>query len=300
MYSVGQSLVPNIDGVDLSVLISQGHQISFLKILLIVIGVFLARIINKQVMYILVGRVLKSQKYTNKKEENKRKSTLVAAMNTITTILYILLGMIAILYEIGINFSALIATFGALGVVLGIAGQSAIKDFLRGMYILIYDQMRVGDIVEILGKSGMVENISLQVVRLRDLDGNVHVIPNGDIKVVTNKTNSYANVNLDVYVAYDNDIDKIEKISNKVGAEIAKDPKWLEKIIDPVQFLRVDGFGDVSVKIKYLGKVLPGEQWQIAGEFRRRLKIAFEENNIAIPYPQRVLHEGSKATKSKK
>lgn len=300
MISFGQTALPKLNGSDIGDVLQQNHEISFLKILLIIITVFIARIITKQVMYILVGRMLSGQNYSNKKEENKRKNTLVSAMNTITTIIYIMVGIFAILSEVGINFPALIATFGALGVVLGIAGQSAIKDFLRGMYILVYDQMRVGDVVEILNKSGIVENISLQVTRLRDLDGNVHVIPNGDIKIVTNKTNSFANVNLDVYVAYDNDIDKIEVVSNKIGANIAKDPKWLDKIIDPIEFLRIDGFGDASVKIKYLGRVLPGEQWQVAGEFRRRLKLAFEENNIAIPYQQVVVHEPKKHTRSKR
>lgn len=290
MNYFSQSLLPDTNLPIANEIIEYDHQISILTIILIIIAIFIARIVTKQVMYLIVGRVLKGQHYTNKKEENKRKNTLVSALNTITTVLYVIVGIIAILYEIGVNFSALIATFGALGVVLGIAGQSAIKDFLRGMSILFYDQMRVGDVVDISGKSGMVETISLQVIRLRDLDGNVHVIPNGDISVVTNMTNSFANINLDILLAYDNDIDKVESISNKVGEDMANDEIWKDKIITPIQFLRVDGFGDVSVEIKYLGKVLPGEQWQVAGEFRRRLKKEFEKNNINIPYPQRVIH----------
>lgn len=284
----------DLNGIKLEDILSHENQVSLLSIILIAIGVCLAIIITKQVMYLIVGRILKGQKYTNKKEENKRKNTLVAALNTISTVLYIIIGVIWILYEIGVNFSALITAFGALGVVAGIAGQSAIKDFLRGMSILFYDQMRVGDVVELSGKSGVVENISLQVTRLRDLDGDVHVIPNGDIKVVTNKTNSYANVNLNIRIAYDNDIDKVEQISNKIGSSMLLEEYWASKVIDPIKFLRVDDFGEMSITIKFLGKVLPGEQWEVAGEFRRRLKKAFEENKISIPYFQYVVQKPKK------
>lgn len=275
---------------------THNSDISITKILVIILGVFIARIVTKQTMYLVIGRILQGQNYTNKKEENKRKNTLVVALNTITTVIYAVIGLIWILYEIGVNFSALITTVGALGVVLGIAGQSVIKDFLRGMSILFYDQMRVGDIVEIVGQFGIVENISLQVTRIRDLDGDVHVIPNSEIKVVTNMTNTFSNVHIDILVDYDNDIDKIESIINDIGIDLSSDDNWSKCIVEPVVFLRISDFIDSSMKIKMLGKVLPGDQWKVSGEFRRRLKKSFDKNGIKMP-SARVLYKENTRSK---
>lgn len=276
---------------DLSNVIEANQDISYTTILLIVIGVFVARFITKQVLYKVVDRAMRSHKYVNKKERYQRRDTLVSVFNTMLTVLYIVTGFILILNELGVNLQAVITAVGALGVVLGIAAQSAIKDFLTGMSILFYDQMRVGDIVEIGGKSGVVTSITLQIVRLRDLDGYVHVIPNSEITVVTNMSHNYANVNLDIGVAYDSDVDKVEKIINDVGASMAEDEDWKDIILEPIEYLRLDSFGDSSVNIKALGKVQPGEQWAVAGEYRRRLKKAFEKNGIEIPFPQRVIHQ---------
>lgn len=274
------SAIENID------VINSSDKIDIIKVVAIIIGFLVARVLTKQVMYILVGRFLERQGYSSKKELNKRKNTLVTAINTILTVLYVIVALVLVLSELGVNLPALITAFGALGVVAGIAGQSIIKDFLRGMSILFYDQMRVGDIVEIMDKGGIVENVSLQVTRLRDLDGNVHVIPNGEIKVVTNKTNTFANVNLDINLSYDSDIELVEKLANKIGQDMKLDDNWQERIIEPIAFLRISNFGDYSVNVKFLGQVQPGEQWQVAGEFRKRLKLAFDKNNIKIARTQ--------------
>ncbi len=266
-------------------------SISVVTILLIIASVVVARMVSKQFTYKIVDRVMQSHKYPSLKEKRQRRDTLIAVLATLSTVLYIIVGVVLILNELGVNLGALITGLGALGVVIGIAGQSAIKDFLRGMAILFYDQMRVGDIVEIAGRGGQVEEISIFITRLRDLDGYVHVVPNGEINVVTNMSQNHANVNLDVGVAYHSDIDEVERVVNEVGTSMSSDQKWQDLIIEPIQFLRVDSFGDSSVKVKALGKVLPGEQWTVAGEYRRRLKKAFEKQNIEIPFPQRVIHK---------
>lgn len=270
-------------------IIDTTKQVSVANIVVIIIGVIIAKMITKQVLYKVVDKTIKNHKYTTKKEHYQRRDTLVSVFSTLLTSLYILTGFILIMNELGVNLQALITAIGALGVVLGIAAQSMIKDFLVGLSILFYDQMRVGDVVEIATKSGVVTDITLQVVKLRDLDGYVHVIPNSEITVVTNMSHNFANVNLDIGVAYESDIDKVETVINKVGNDMTKDEKWSKVIYEPVQFLRVDSFGDSSVNIKALGKVRPGEQWDVAGEFRRRIKKAFEQNKIEIPLPQRVI-----------
>lgn len=263
----------------------------YVIILLVILSIFVARFITKQVLYKVVERTMSKNKYSSKKERLQRRNTLVAVINTILSAIYIITGLIIILSIMGVDITAMLAGLAGLGVVLGVAAQSAIQDFLTGFSILYYDQMRVGDIVEIAGKSGTVEAINLQIVRLRDLDGNVHTIPNSEITTVTNMSHEYANVNLDVGVAYDSDIDKVEKIINDVGAELFADSDFEEKFLEPIEFLRVDSFGDSSVNIKALGKVKPAEQWAIAGEYRRRLKKAFDKNGIEIPFPQRVIRQ---------
>lgn len=263
----------------------------YVIILLVILSIFVARFITKQVLYKVVERTMSKNKYSSKKERLQRRNTLVAVINTILSAIYIITGLIIILSIMGVDITAMLAGLAGLGVVLGVAAQSAIQDFLTGFSILYYDQMRVGDIVEIAGKSGTVEAINLQIVRLRDLDGNVHTIPNSEITTVTNMSHEYANVNLDVGVAYDSDIDKVEKIINDVGAELFADSDFEEKFLEPIEFLRVDSFGDSSVNIKALGKVKPAEQWAIAGEYRRRLKKAFDKGGIEIPFPQRVIRQ---------
>ena len=188
------------------------------------------------------------------------------------------------LAELGVNLTAISASLGALGVVLGIAGQSLFKSIFRGMIVIMGNQMRIGDIVAITGVSGVVEQLNLLNTRLRDLDGNLHIVPNGEIIVLTNYSMGFANVNLDVRVSYDTDIDKVIKVINRIGKNMAQEEKWKDIIKTPVEFLRVDSFGESAVNIKALGEVTPGEQWGVAGEFRRRLLVEFAKEGIEIPH----------------
>ena len=137
----------------------------------------------------------------------------------------------------------------------------------------------------------MVERITVRQTVLRDLDGMVHHIPNGEIKIATNMTMEFSSINLDIGVGYDTDIDKLEQVINDVGIEMQKDKKWREKIIEAPKFERVDGFGDSAINIKILGRTEPMEQWAVTGELRKRLKKAFDKNGIEIPFPQRTIHQ---------
>jgi small conductance mechanosensitive channel len=138
----------------------------------------------------------------------------------------------------------------------------------------------------------------VRITRLRDLDGNLHVVQNGSVTTATNLSLGFANVNIDIGVSYDTDIDKLEKIINKLGEQLAQDENHKDNILEPIAFLRLDSFGDSSVNVKALGKVKPGTQWEIAGEFRRRLKKEFDKNGIEIPFPQRVIHHIQEESKT--
>jgi small conductance mechanosensitive channel len=156
------------------------------------------------------------------------------------------------------------------------------------------NQYRVGDVVCLGDTCGLVEDITPRITILRDLDGTVHHIPNGEITKASNLSKVFANVNINIGVSYSADLEKVISVINTVGKKLSSDPEWKENIIEPPQFLRVDDFADSAVVVKILGKTEPLKQWDVAGEFRKRIKLAFDKNNIEIPFPQRVVHMQSK------
>lgn len=257
--------------------------------LTIVIAWAVTMIAGKMV-YGAVSRSLRRTKFSSKNERQQRVKTLVAVFTSIITGLIALIGFVIILTQLGVDLTSLATGIGALGLFIGLAGQSMFREVYRGISILFSDQMRVDDIVGVADKMGTVESISLFSTRLRDLDGMLHVIPNGEITVVTNMSRNFANVNFDVRVAYDADIDLAEKIMNKLGCELAEDSEFKTKFLEPIQFYRVNSFDDVGVNLKALGKVEPGMQWSLAAQYRRRLLTLFQENDILIPLPQLYVH----------
>jgi small conductance mechanosensitive channel len=161
---------------------------------------------------------------------------------------------------------------------------------ISGLFIIIENQYRAGDVVCFDSTCGLVENITLRMTTLRDLDGTVHHVPHGEVKKVSNFSKYYARVNLNIGVAYDSDLEQVIKVVNEVGLELSKDPDWQDKIITPPQFLRVNEFADSAIEVKILGDTKPVEQWAVAGELRKRLKVAFDKEGIVIPFPQRDVH----------
>jgi small-conductance mechanosensitive channel len=263
-------------------------------LLQLVVRATIGRVVRRLVGgYEVHGKKL-GKKYGTHLDEEKREHTLVSLFRTAAAVAIWLIAIIVILWQLNINLAALMTGAGLIGIIVGFGAQSAIRDFLAGIFIIAENQYRVGDIVTLhTGSndiSGVVEDITIRITRLRDLDGNMHIVQNGSPIVVTNLTFDYANVNVDVSVAYESDVDKVEKVMNKVGQDMAEDDQWKEHIVEPIQFLRVDGFEDSAVRIKALGKVEPAKQWDVAGEFRRRIKRAFEKNGIQIPFPQVVVH----------
>lgn len=201
----------------------------------------------------------------------------------------VLFGFLTMLPEVGVNVGALIAGFGIAGIAIGFGAQSMVKDFLAGIFILTDNQYGRGDVIQIAGVSGVVEDIGLRRTVLRDLDGAVHWIPNGEIQVATNFTEEYSRVNLNVGVSYSEDLDHVIAVINRVGEELAADKEWGEYILTPPKVLRVDNFGDSSIDVKILGDTKPIQQWAVMGELRLRLKKAFDEEGIEIPYPHTTL-----------
>lgn len=271
---------------------------SLFQIVVILIAAIVVQRLVRQHISRLVKRAVRSHKYESKTVERQREKTLVGILGTATAVIIWVVAAILVMAALEVNIAALATGAGLIGVVVGFGAQSTIKDFLAGIFIIAENQYRVGDIVEISGKAGVVEDITIRITRLRDLDGFVHIIPNGTIDTVTNMTFQYANVNVNVGVAYDSDVDKVVKVINEVGENMASKGKFKDDILEPIEFLRVDSFDESAVTLKAIGKVAPGKQWDIAGEFRRQIKTAFEENGVTIPLPQRVVHMTSDKKRS--
>ncbi len=273
-------------------------KVHALNVSLILIVTILLRTFSIVLIQRIIRRTLRSNQFKTKRDEKQREDTLISTIKAGTRVIIWLLATLLLLSEFGVDIAPLIAGAGIAGVALGFGAQSMVKDFLAGLFILIENQYRVGDVIQInRDVSGTVEEVTLRTTVLRDLDGMVHHIPNGIIEIATNMTMEYANVNLDVGVGYDTDVDKLEKIVNEVGSELAKDETWENKIQTPPTFSRVTNFGDSAIVVKIVGRTEPSKQWAVAGELRRRLKKAFDKNNIEIPFPQMVVHQTKEAPK---
>lgn len=264
-------------------------------IAILILAVIIAHYLIKFFLAKLVKRAVRLSRHAGSPAaQKKRVDTLVHIIGAALSVLMWVILIIGTLTILKINITGVIAGVGAIGLILGLGGQTLIKDFLAGFFILVENQYRVGDVVTIGSVSGIVESINLRITRLRDLDGNVHVIPNGSIELVTNRTFGFSSVNINIGVSYSSDIDKVKQVIDEVGKEMAKSKDWKELILEPIAFLRVNEFGDSAIQIKCLGKVSPGKQWEAAGEFRARLKKAFDKNGIEIPFPQHVIHQAKK------
>lgn len=194
-----------------------------------------------------------------------------------------------VLGRIGLDIGPAVAGLGVIGIAVGFGAQTLVRDYLNGSLILVENQFSKGDVVRLAGVAGTVEDFNLRRTTLRDIDGVVHTIPNGEIKVASNLTRVWARINQDIVVAYGTDMDKAIGVVDLVGRGLADDPVWKRRILEAPRVERVEALGEYGVTLKILGSVRAPEQWAAAGEFRKRLLAALEANGIEIPRPQRVI-----------
>lgn len=225
-------------------------------------------------------------------EVKKRSDTLSKVLVSTTQIFVFLIAAFMVVSELNIEIAPILASAGVVGVALGFGAQSLVKDILAGLFIILESQYRVGDVVRVAGVSGVVESINLRRTVLRDIDGIVHTVPNGEIRVASNFTKEMSRVNLDISVGYGEDLERVMAVINKVGKNLAEDPKWKPFIIKPPQALRVNNFGASGIEIKIIGDTQPMKQWEIMGELRLRLKKAFDKEKIEIPWPHTKMYFG--------
>ncbi|MCI5108496.1 MAG: mechanosensitive ion channel family protein [Candidatus Pacebacteria bacterium] len=259
------------------------------KVIIILVVAFFARLIIFKIIESAVRRVVRQEEGVSIDAEERRENTLIRIINGTLHVVIWLVSIMMILSEIGVEIGPILAAAGVVGIAVGFGGQYLIKDIISGFFIIIENQYKVGDVVCIGDSCGLVEDISLRMSTLRDLDGIAHHIPHGEVKQVSNMTKGFSRVNMNIGVSYEDDIEKVEAVINKIGKEMSADPEWKDKIREAPKFLRIDSFGDSSVNVKILGDTEPLSQWEVAGELRKRIKISFDREGISIPYPQRTI-----------
>ncbi|MFQ5875031.1 MAG: mechanosensitive ion channel family protein, partial [Dehalococcoidia bacterium] len=197
-----------------------------------------------------------------------------------------------ILGQLGLQIGPILAGVGIIGLAVGFGAQSLVKDVINGFFLLLENRYRVGDVIRAAGVAGRVESITLRVTTLRDLEGRVHVIPNGQIETLTNFTKDWSRALLDIGVAYKEDVDEVMAVLREVSEELRQDEGFKEFIVEPLTILGVEAFGDSEVTIRMFFTTQPLKQWDVAREFRRRVKKAFDEQGIEIPFPHRTIYMG--------
>lgn len=274
-------------------LVTDGIRIFIILAIAAAADIALHRIVPRA-LRLAIKRQLKGKP---QEEMDQRTHTLAGVFTNSGRVVILLVALITMLPIAGISIGPLLASVGIIGFALGFGAQSLVKDVISGLFIILENQYSKGDVVTLAGVSGLVEDVGIRRTVLRDLDGIVHYIPNGEISVASNLTQEYSRVNLNISVAYGEDMDRVMQIIDRVGEELAQDPNFGPMIISPPKALRVDNLGDSGIEIKIVGDTQPIKQWDVMGELRKRLKRTFDEEGVEIPFPHRVLvTRGAKAT----
>lgn len=226
-------------------------------------------------------------------ELKKRADTLSSVVRWVLLSAILGITSMIVLQDLGFAIGPILAGAGVVGVAVGFGAQTLVKDVITGFFILMEDQIRVGDVVEIADKSGVVERVTLRMVTLRDLSGNVHFVRNSDISVVTNMTKDFSYYVFEVGVAYKENVDSVIEVLQQIDESMRQDPDYKNDIIEPLEILGLDKFADSAIILKARTKTLPIRQWRVGREFNRRIKNTFDKLNIEIPFPHTTVYMGA-------
>jgi moderate conductance mechanosensitive channel len=219
----------------------------------------------------------------------KRGRTITQLLRSVGRVVIVTIAVL-LTFNVFINIAPILAGAGILGLAISFGAQSLVRDIISGFFILLENQFAVGDVIDAAGKNGVVERMTMRVVVLRDIEGTMHVIPNGEIKVVSNKTRGWARAVVDITVPNTEDVDRVLEVVRNEAEQFSKDSVWSLQLDGPVEVLGVEELRDNSVVIRTLLKTQPGSQWSVAREFRRRLRKRFERETVESPFQQRRVH----------
>ena len=264
--------------------------ITLVRVALIAVAAWIALGVTRRLLRLFRERITRGM---DDPEQVKRADTLGRVFRYVAAVVILVIAVTLILGELGIAVAPILGAAGVVGLAVGFGAQSLVKDYFTGFFVLLENQMRQGDVVEIAGKSGLVEEITLRYVRLRDYDGNVHYVSNSLISTVTNMSRGFAQSVVEVGVAYRENVDEAIQVMRQTGAELRADAVFGPKILDELEIAGVERWAESAVVLRCRFKVRPLEQWNVRREFLRRLKRAFEAHGIEIPFPHLTVYAGA-------
>ena len=256
--------------------------------LVLLLGWIVLRIV-KRIIKLLRNRLLER---TADREDVKRVETLSRVIGYIASVLISVITLMLVLSELGISIAPILATAGVAGIAVGFGAQTLVKDYFTGFVMLLENQVRQGDVVQVAGKAGLVETVTLRYIRLRDYEGAVHYVPNSAIDTVTNRSKEFAFSVIDVGVAYKEDVDRVFEIMRETAASMRSDDLFGPRILEDLEIAGVENWADSAVIIRCRLKVRALEQWAVRREYLRRLKREFDARGIEIPFPHLTLYAG--------
>jgi len=266
-----------------------------LPVVLIIIAAFIAVRLTRLFVHGIVKALMDREATEGTAQElsavelKKRMDTLDTLGGNTLQFFIVVIAFLMSLGHLGLDIGPAVAGLGVVGIAVGFGAQSLVRDYLNGALILIENQFARGDVVRLAGVAGTVEDFTLRRTTLRDLDGVVHTVPNGEIRVASNLTRVWSRINQDVTVVYGTDIDMAIEVVDNVGREMAGDPIWKRRVLEAPRVERVQALAENGVTLKILGTVRAADQWAAAGDLRKRLLAAFKEHGIELPRPQRVV-----------
>jgi small conductance mechanosensitive channel len=223
-------------------------------------------------------------------ERRKRAQTVASLVRRALSGLIWTCAVLIVLRELDVDITPVLAGAGILGLAIGFGAQTLVRDVITGFFLIVEDQVRVGDVATVNGIGGLVEQINLRTIVLRDVEGVVHVVPNGEIKTLANRSKDFAFYVIDLGIEYDADVDQVIELIKEAGADLQKDPGYAPSILEPVEVLGVDAFAQSSVTLKMRIKTVPLKQWEVGRELRKRVKIVMDRAGVRMPFPQLQVH----------
>jgi small conductance mechanosensitive channel len=289
---IALGVIAEIWGIPVSTLVaSKTGSLVILRAIaiLITLGIVMAII---EISDFLKEYFLKSRGGKKKKAITQKRKTLLPMINTTIKIGAGFIGGLVILDRLGVNTTPILAGAGIVGLAVGFGSQTLVKDLINGLFILFEESVRVGDYADLGKNEGVVEAVGLRTMRLRDVSGNVHVVPNSSVDTVTNMTKEFSRTVIDIGVAYREDVDEVMDILREIGKEMQDDPEYGKNILEPIEIFGLHKFDDSAIVVRARLTTKPLKQWGLKREFNRRVKRVFDERGIEIPFPHRTLYMG--------
>lgn len=267
---------------------TENGDLSILGKLIKIIFIFIVIKVLTKIIYVIIDRAVKRKRSNIFHRDERKINTLVAVLKNIIKYVFYFIGIVMVLDMFNINTSSIIATAGIGGLAIGFGAQSLVKDIITGFFILFENQFSVGDYVKIDDYEGIVEELGVRVTKIRAFSGELHIIPNSNIETVTNRARGNMRALVVITVAYEEDMDKVSSVLNEVCKEIKESN---ENIVEGPNLIGLSNLGEYGMDFTIVAKTEPMEQWGVEREIRKKVKEAFDRENIEIPYPKRVIHE---------